>query len=157
MIFTAFSNGRFDLAGQSTRCALGKGGTIAAARKREGDGCSPLGVWPLRGLLYRADRLDAAGSPLDPRPLAEHDGWCDAPNDPAYNQLVRHPYPASAEHLWRADHLYDLIFVLGYNDDPGKTRRRVGHLLASRQAWLFSDRRVRRPRQGRCPGPPAGG
>ncbi len=28
------------------------------------------------------------------------------------------PYPASAETLWREDHLYDLIVPLGYNDDP---------------------------------------
>ena len=28
------------------------------------------------------------------------------------------PYPASAENLWRQDHVYDLVAVLGYNDDP---------------------------------------
>jgi L,D-peptidoglycan transpeptidase YkuD (ErfK/YbiS/YcfS/YnhG family) len=51
-------------------------------------------------------------------PLAEDDGWCDAPDDPAYNQPVRLPYPASAERLWCDDRVYDLIVVLGYNDDP---------------------------------------
>ena len=47
-----------------------------------------------------------------------NDGWCDAPDDPNYNRLVSLPYPASAEHLWRDDNVYDLIAVLGYNDDP---------------------------------------
>ena len=28
------------------------------------------------------------------------------------------PYPAGAERMWREDHLYDLLAVLGYNDDP---------------------------------------
>jgi L,D-peptidoglycan transpeptidase YkuD (ErfK/YbiS/YcfS/YnhG family) len=31
---------------------------------------------------------------------------------------VRHPYPASAERLWRQDELYDIVAVLGYNDVP---------------------------------------
>jgi L,D-peptidoglycan transpeptidase YkuD (ErfK/YbiS/YcfS/YnhG family) len=46
------------------------------------------------------------------------DGWCDAPNDPQYNRPVQLPYGASAEALWREDALYDLVVVLGYNDDP---------------------------------------
>ena len=38
--------------------------------------------------------------------------------DPAYNRPVRRPYPASHEAMWREDGLYDLILVLGHNDDP---------------------------------------
>lgn len=55
---------------------------------------------------------------LPVRALAPYDGWCDAPGDSRYNRLVRLPYPASAEQLWRGDHLYDLIVVVGYNDAP---------------------------------------
>ncbi len=36
----------------------------------------------------------------------------------AYNKPVRLPYPARHERLWRDDALYDLIAVIGYNDDP---------------------------------------
>ena len=118
MIFNAFSDGRFDLAGRWTRCALGKSGTIGASEKREGDGCSPLGAWPLRRLFYRADRIDLQTTGFEAKPIALTDGWCDAPHDPSYNCLVQHPYPASAERLWREDSVYDVIFVLGYNDDP---------------------------------------
>jgi L,D-peptidoglycan transpeptidase YkuD (ErfK/YbiS/YcfS/YnhG family) len=118
MIFTAFSDGWFDLAGRRVRCALGRGGVIAAGRKREGDGASPLGDWPLRRLLYRPDRGAAPKTKLAATAIAPDDGWCDAPQDPAYNRPVSHPYPASAERLWREDHLYDLMVVLGYNDDP---------------------------------------
>lgn len=52
------------------------------------------------------------------RRLEPDDGWCDAPGDLAYNRPVRLPYGASAEALWRDDRLYDLLVVLGYNDDP---------------------------------------
>jgi L,D-peptidoglycan transpeptidase YkuD (ErfK/YbiS/YcfS/YnhG family) len=31
---------------------------------------------------------------------------------------VRLPYPASAERMWRDDHAYDVVVVLGHNDDP---------------------------------------
>jgi L,D-peptidoglycan transpeptidase YkuD (ErfK/YbiS/YcfS/YnhG family) len=118
MIFTAFSDGRFDLAGRKVRCALGKGGVVAASHKREGDGATPLGDWPLRRLLYRADRGPAPETALPASPIAPEDGWCDAPGDAAYNCPVSHPYPASAERMWRDDPLYDLVVVLGHNDDP---------------------------------------
>lgn len=109
--------------GIAVPCALGKGGLIAAADKREGDGASPLGVWPIRRVLYRADRLPAPETALAAQAIAPDDGWCDAPEDPAYNRPVRHPYPASAERLWREDHVYDIVVVLGHNDDPVQAGR----------------------------------
>jgi L,D-peptidoglycan transpeptidase YkuD (ErfK/YbiS/YcfS/YnhG family) len=118
MIFTAMSDGRFDLGGRWTNCALGPAGVIPAADKREGDGASPLGVWPIRRVLYRPDRAQAPLTALETRPIAQDDGWCDAPADPAYNRPVKLPYPAGAESMWREDELYDLVVVLGHNDDP---------------------------------------
>jgi L,D-peptidoglycan transpeptidase YkuD (ErfK/YbiS/YcfS/YnhG family) len=118
MIFTAFANGRLLLDGVLVRCALGKGGVKPAADKREGDGATPLGVWPIRRLLYRPDRGPPPATGLPTAPIAPEDGWCDAPLDPAYNRPVRLPYPASAERMWRDDHLYDLVGVLAHNDDP---------------------------------------
>jgi L,D-peptidoglycan transpeptidase YkuD (ErfK/YbiS/YcfS/YnhG family) len=118
MIFTAWSDGRFTFEGRETRCALGRSGVVAAADKREGDGASPLGLWPIRRLLYRPDRLARPASRLPAAPIAPDDGWCDAPLDPAYNRPVKRPYGASAEALWREDGVYDLIGVLAHNDHP---------------------------------------
>jgi len=114
----AYSEGRLSFAGQEVRCALGRSGVIAAERKREGDGASPIGVWPLVRVLYRADRGRApiTGAPL--AAMAPDDGWCDAPDDPAYNRPVRLPYPASCERMWRDDEVYDIVCVLGHNDPP---------------------------------------
>ena len=50
--------------------------------------------------------------------MSEDDGWCDDPADTEYNRLVRLPYPARAERLWRDDHIYDIVVVLGHNDSP---------------------------------------
>lgn len=122
MIFTAWSDGRFTgPQGDpvwTTRCALGRSGVIAAADKREGDGASPLGVWPIRRVLFRPDREPAPTTALPVVPIRPEDGWCDAPGDPAYNRPVTLPYPASAEALWREDRVYDLLVVLGHNDAP---------------------------------------
>jgi L,D-peptidoglycan transpeptidase YkuD (ErfK/YbiS/YcfS/YnhG family) len=98
------------------RCALGKGGL--KRDKREGDGATPIGVWPMRRLLYRADRMERPATRLPFLELEPEDGWCDDPADPAYNRPVRLPYPGRHERLWREDGVYDLIVVLGHNDDP---------------------------------------
>jgi L,D-peptidoglycan transpeptidase YkuD (ErfK/YbiS/YcfS/YnhG family) len=118
MNFDVYADGVFVHAGGRSRCALGRGGVAAPGAKQEGDGATPAGVWPLRRLLYRPDRLAAPRTRLAVAALEPDDGWCDAPGDPAYNQPVTLPWPASAEHLWRDDGVYDLIVVLGYNDDP---------------------------------------
>jgi L,D-peptidoglycan transpeptidase YkuD (ErfK/YbiS/YcfS/YnhG family) len=112
------TTGWLELGGRRVRCALGKGGVTPAAEKHEGDGASPAGVWPIRELLFRPDHGDAPVTALPARALAHDDGWCDAPDDPAYNRLVKTPYAASHERMWRDDGLYDRVLVLGYNDDP---------------------------------------
>ncbi len=118
MNFRARSDGRFQIPGREFRCALGPAGVIAAAEKREGDGSTPMGAWPMRRLLYRPDRGPAPPTALPVQAIQPGDGWCDAPGDPNYNRPVTLPYPASAERMWRGDGLYDLVVVLGHNDDP---------------------------------------
>lgn len=100
-------------------CTIGRGGAVAAAAKREGDGATPLGRWPIRLALLRPDRVNIAGRITLPwRWLRPDDGWSDDQDDPAYNRPVRHPHAFSAERLWRTDEAYDVIVVLGHNDDP---------------------------------------
>ncbi len=118
MIASVDKNGLLRWTGGRFRAAIGKGGFLPASQKREGDGASPIGAWPLRRVLYRADRLSAPATQLPVIALEPDMGWCDDPSDPNYNRPVTHPYPASAEHLWREDELYDVIVVLGHNDDP---------------------------------------
>ena len=67
-------------------------------------------------LLDAATIEAATGLPVGP--IDEADGWCDDPADAAYNQPVRLPFAPSHERLWRDDHLYDLIVIIGHNDSP---------------------------------------
>ena len=98
------------------RAAMGPAGPIGG--KREGDGATPIGRFAFRYLLYRPDRLRPPPTGLGLRALSPRDGWCDDPADVLYNRPVILPYRARHERLWRDDDIYDLIVVLGHNDDP---------------------------------------
>jgi L,D-peptidoglycan transpeptidase YkuD (ErfK/YbiS/YcfS/YnhG family) len=118
-------HGALRCGGRIMRCALGRGGRTA--RKREGDGATPIGLFRLGPVLYRADRGRRPLTALPVRAIRRTDGWCDAPGDRNYNRAVHLPYPASAETMWRGDHLYDLVVVLDYNVSP--RRRGVGSAI----------------------------
>jgi L,D-peptidoglycan transpeptidase YkuD (ErfK/YbiS/YcfS/YnhG family) len=112
------ADGRLIFQGRTFRCALGRAGVVPAERKREGDGGTPTGLLPLRRLHYRADRVKLPPSPLPRAPIAPDDLWCDAPTHASYNRLVRKPFDASHEEMWRADELYDIVGELGWIDAP---------------------------------------
>jgi L,D-peptidoglycan transpeptidase YkuD (ErfK/YbiS/YcfS/YnhG family) len=100
---------------------LGKSGIRAL--KREGDGATPRGRFPLRNVLIRPSAANAVRTTLPRSLISERDGWCDAPRDRNYNRGVRLPYPASTESLWRDDGLYDIVAVVAYNERPRKRFR----------------------------------
>lgn len=106
-------------------CALGRGGI--SARKREGDGATPIATMRLLGGYRRADRGARASTALELKPTGAREGWCDAPGDRNYNRPVRLPYQASAESMRRADGLYDFCIVLDYNIRP--RRRGAGSAI----------------------------
>jgi L,D-peptidoglycan transpeptidase YkuD (ErfK/YbiS/YcfS/YnhG family) len=110
------ADGRCAFRGAVYDCVLGSGGIVVA--KKEGDGGTPAGQWPLRRLLYRPDRGAPPPCVLPVETIAPDDGWCDDPADAAYNRPVKLPYGAGHEEMWRADALYDLVVVVGHNDDP---------------------------------------
>jgi L,D-peptidoglycan transpeptidase YkuD (ErfK/YbiS/YcfS/YnhG family) len=116
MILHVSADGWLGAGGRRFRCVVGRSGIVTD--KREGDGGTPAGRYPLREAWYRPDRVNRPQTGLPMRAIDKRDGWCDASGDPAYNCAVRLPYPASAENLWRDDHLYDLFVVIGYNDAP---------------------------------------
>ncbi len=102
--------------GMQYACTIGRAGYTD--NKQEGDGATPEGIFPLRQVFYRADRLKKPVTNLPVLALRPDDGWCDAPDSLFYNRWVKTPFPASHEALWREDHAYDLIVVVGYNDAP---------------------------------------
>ena len=111
-----YRDGRLHWSRGSAVAAVGRSGV--KVDKREGDGATPAGTYPLVSVLYRKDRITPPTSRLPVRALAPNDGWVDEPSDVRYNRLVEIPYPASAEEMWREDDLYDALVVIGYNMEP---------------------------------------
>ena len=114
-------NGWLEANGSRYRCALGRGGV--QQEKTEGDGVTPVGCFALRHVLYRADRMARPVTTLRCTPIRPNDGWCEDPASPHYNRQVEIPLDAGHERLWRDDGLYDVIVVLGHNDDPPEPGR----------------------------------
>jgi len=108
--------GRLSWAGGSATAAIGRGGV--RANKKEGDGATPAGTYPLVFGFYREDRIHPPYSRLQMRALAPYDAWVDDPTDARYNSLVTLPYPARTERMWRDDGIYDILIVIGYNMNP---------------------------------------
>ena len=97
---------------------IGRCGLISAADKREGDGATPCGRWPVRAVYYRPDRVKCPETVLPCHHLTADCGWCDDVTSPDYNRYVSRPYHFSPEQMWRHDEAYDFVVELGYNDAP---------------------------------------
>jgi L,D-peptidoglycan transpeptidase YkuD (ErfK/YbiS/YcfS/YnhG family) len=93
-------------------CALGRSGVVR--NKREGDGASPAGRWPLLYFYLRAP----APLRLPWRRTRPHDLWCDDPRSFLYNKPLRAPSRLGHEEMWRKDGLYNAVGVMDYNLRP---------------------------------------
>ncbi len=128
--------------GRRMAARIGRGGV--RADKREGDGATPVGVWRLTALFFRADRSPpprlkgfaarrASGLQGLARPgaIGPRLGWSDDPACPRYNRAVRLPSAFSAERMRRGDRLYDVVAATDHNAAgvPGAGSAIFLHLL----------------------------
>ena len=95
------------------KCSTGKRGLKKS--KKEGDKCTPIGLFSLGQIYYRPDRLDKPDTNLKIVPIKKNMGWCDDPKSKYYNREIRLPPKARHEKLYKNDHSYDLLLVINYN------------------------------------------
>ena len=69
-------------------------------------------------IFFRKDRISNLKTIIPKISINKNMGWCNDPKSKKYNKLIRFPYKYSAEKLYRADNIYDLILVLNYNNNP---------------------------------------
>jgi L,D-peptidoglycan transpeptidase YkuD (ErfK/YbiS/YcfS/YnhG family) len=112
------ATGVLEIGGHVFNCTLGRAGVAEAQDKKEGDGKTPMGIFPLRQMLYRADRVSKPETGLQTEILTTQTGWCEDPTHPDYNQKITLPHPSVHDRMTREDHLYDYTVVIGYNDAP---------------------------------------
>ena len=98
------------------QCSIGNGGF--SNKKKEGDGCTPVGIFQVTDILYRKDKLKNLVTNYDLQTILPSDGWCDDPNSNYYNTKIKFPFSNSAEELFRQDDIYDIVCVTNHNQNP---------------------------------------
>jgi len=102
------------------KCSIGSGGF--SNKKKEGDGCTPIGVFRITDILYRKDKLKDLVTNYNLQIITPSDGWCDDPNSKYYNTKIKFPFENSAEQLFRQDDRYDIVCVTDHNQNPTMPR-----------------------------------
>lgn len=96
---------------------IGRNGFARMGDKREGDGRTPSGVFPLEFVFGYAPEWTTK---MPYRQATENDIWVDDPNSPDYNRWVRkgETSAASFEQMRLPDNRYRHGIVIGYNRAP---------------------------------------
>lgn len=97
--------------------SVGRNGIADPGLKREGDGMSPWGLYPL-GMAFGYAATFPTKMPY--RQMYADDVWVDDPTAPDYNRLVKKSATAAAsfEYMRRRDELYRAGLVVEYNTEP---------------------------------------
>jgi len=98
------------------KCFLGKNGITY--NKKEGDLKTPKGTFSLRCVMYRSDRIRKPKTHLPIYIIEKNHICCDDPKNRNYNKIFQTKNLDLGERLWRKDILYDILIVIGYNDNP---------------------------------------
>jgi L,D-peptidoglycan transpeptidase YkuD (ErfK/YbiS/YcfS/YnhG family) len=100
----------------SMRAMVGRNGIAVPDEKREGDGQTPSGVYPI-GIAFGYASSFPTG--LQYRQATVNDFWVDDMTSPQYNQWVAgKPDATSFELMRRKDDLYKYGAVIEYNTNP---------------------------------------
>lgn len=95
---------------------VGKNGLAPVGDKKEGDGKTPSGIYPLGPAFGYASSINTG---LFYRQATDNDFWVDDMQSAQYNQWIRGtPDARSFERLRRRDNLYQYGVVIGYNMHP---------------------------------------
>lgn len=95
---------------------IGRNGLAASGNKKEGDGKTPSGIYPLGPAFGYAPSINTG---LDYRQATADDFWVDDLHSLQYNQWVNGiPAANSFERMRRRDDLYQYGIVIGYNTHP---------------------------------------
>ena len=96
------------------KCCIGKKGLNS--NKREGDYSTPKGLFNLRKLYFRKDRVDIPQCKINKKIIERNMAWCDDPNHKKYNEEIKIHNKQFKESLYRKDHKYDYIISISHNE-----------------------------------------
>ena len=102
------------------RCCVGKEGI--KSNKKEGDYSTPKGLFSLKKLYFRKDRIDIPNCKIHKKIIKKGMAWCDDPEHKKYNEEIKTHNRKLKENLYRKDHKYDYVISISHNERkiPGK-------------------------------------
>ena len=102
------------------RCCVGKEGI--KSNKKEGDYSTPKGLFSLKKLYFRKDRIDIPNCKIHKKIIKKGMAWCDDPEHKKYNEEIKTHNKKLKENLYRKDHKYDYVISISHNEKkiPGK-------------------------------------
>ena len=95
------------------KCCVGKNGLNS--NKKEGDYSTPKGLFILKKLYFRKDRVNIPKSKIDKKVIKKNMAWCDDPNHKKYNEEIKTCNKELKENLYRKDHKYDYLISISHN------------------------------------------
>ena len=95
------------------KCCIGKKGL--KLEKKEGDNCTPIGVFKIGKVYYRPDRVEKLDTILKTKKITKNMGWCDDPYNKNYNKEIILNKKNRGEKLFRKSSVYDILVVIEYN------------------------------------------
>ena len=102
------------------KCCIGKKGINP--NKIEGDYSTPKGLFNLRKLYFRKDRVGIPNCKINKKNIKRDMAWCDDLKHKKYNEEIKIGNKNLKENLYRKDHKYDYIISISHNERkiPGK-------------------------------------
>ena len=98
------------------KCAIGKRGI--GDKRKEGDLITPKGIYKVKYILYRIDRVKKIKTKLKKIIIRKNMGWCNDAQSRQYNKLIKLPSNYNHEKLYKRENIYDIVLVLNYNVNP---------------------------------------
>tara|TARA_A100000164_G_C21817603_1_gene728679 strand:- start:289 stop:780 length:492 start_codon:yes stop_codon:yes gene_type:complete len=95
------------------KCSIGKNGL--KNNKREGDLSTPKGIFSIKKLYYRSDKVKKINTKVQKIKITKDMGWCNDPKSKNYNSLINIKKKIKHEKMFRKDRKYDLLLTLDYN------------------------------------------
>ena len=95
------------------KCCVGKNGL--KSNKKEGDYSTPKGLFNLKKLYYRKDRIGIPKSNMIIKKITKKIAWCDDPYNKKYNQEIKNYNKNYKENFYREDSKYDYLITINHN------------------------------------------
>ena len=96
------------------KCCIGKNGLNH--NKKEGDYSTPKGIFNLKKLYFRKERVGIPKCKLNKKAIKKNMAWCDDPNHKNYNEEIKTCTKRVKENLFRKDNKYDYIISISHNE-----------------------------------------